>query len=67
MSDKTVVLLSDEAPIVELDDAFEPGREQLLGSVLTDPDHLLDVGHADAGEAEGDGGRLGLDVDQRDG
>ena len=38
----------------ELDDALEAGREQLLGAVLTEPDHLLDAGHADPGEAQRD-------------
>ena len=47
----------------ELDDAFEAGREQLLGAVVAEPDHLLDAGHADPGEAQLDGRQLRLDVD----
>src|SRR5581483_12519910 len=49
----------------ELDDAFEARREQLLAAVLPDPDHLLDSGHADAGEAHLDARQLSLDVDYR--
>ena len=49
----------------ELDDAFEAGREQLLGAVLTDPDDLLDVGHADARQAQLHSRTLRLDVDHR--
>ena len=36
----------------ELDDALEARREQLLGAVLAEPDHLLDAGHADPREAQ---------------
>ena len=36
----------------EVDHALEAGREQLLGAVLAEPDHLLDAGDADAREAE---------------
>ena len=46
----------------ELDHALEPRREQLLGAVLLDPDHLLDAGHADAREAQLDRRPAGLDV-----
>jgi len=55
----------------ELDDALEPRREQLHApvwtsvaarTVLAQPDHLLDPGHADLREAELERGRPCLDV-----
>ena len=51
----------------ELDDALEARREQLLGAVLADADHLLDAGDADARQAQLDGRALRLDVDRRSG
>ena len=51
----------------ELDDALEACGEQLLVSVLLDPDDLLDAGDADAGQAELDARPLRLDVDERNG
>ena len=51
----------------EIDDALEPRREQLLGAVLVEADHLLDAGHADAREAELRRSALRLDVDQQSG
>ena len=50
----------------ELDHALEPRREQLLAAVLPNPDHLLDVGHADAREAQLNRRPAGLNVDCRD-
>ena len=49
----------------EVDDALEAGREQLLGAVLAQPDHLFDAGHADPREAQRERRRLRLDVDQQ--
>ena len=49
----------------EIDDALEAGREQLLGAVLAEADHLLDAGHADPREAHLDRRPLRLHVDHR--
>jgi hypothetical protein len=49
----------------QIDDAFKARREQLLAAVVTDPDHLLDAGHADAGEAQLHGRQLRLHVHHR--
>jgi len=46
------------------DDALEARREQLLGAGAAQPDDLLDAGHADAREAQGQGRRPRLDVDE---
>ena len=51
----------------ELDDALEARREQLLGAVLLDADHLLDAGHADAREAQLHRREASLDVGHRNG
>ena len=51
----------------EFDHAFEPGREQLLASVLAQPDHLFDSGHADSGETQRERRRLRLNVGQQRG
>ena len=51
----------------ELDHALEARREQLLGAVLADADHLLHAGDADAREAELDRtARRALDVGDGD-
>ena len=50
----------------QLDHALEPRREQLLGAVLLDADHLLDAGDADTREAQLDRRPAGLDVGNRD-
>jgi hypothetical protein len=47
---------------VEVDEALELGVEEVLGAVGLDPDHLLDPGDADAGEADLRRRQRGLDV-----
>ena len=47
---------------VEVDEALEAGVEEVLGAVGLDPDHLLDAGDPDAGEADLGGGQRSLDV-----
>src|SRR3954447_5193705 len=47
----------------EIDEAFEPRREQLRRAVAgRDADYLLDAGHPDAGQRDVDGGGRRLDV-----
>ena len=46
----------------EVDEALQARREQLLGAALLDADDLLDLGDADAREADAQRGKLGLDV-----
>ena len=46
----------------EVDEALQPGGEQLLAAALLDADDLLDLGDADAREAHAERGELGLDV-----
>ena len=50
----------------EIDDTLKPGREKLLGSVLAQPDDLLDTGHTDAREAQRQRRCRRLHVDRRD-
>ena len=49
----------------EIDDAFKARGEQLLDVVVTNPDHLLDAGDADAGQADLHARQLRLYVDRR--
>jgi RNA polymerase primary sigma factor len=51
---------------IEIDETLEIGVEEVLGAVGGDPDHLLDTGDPDPGEADLGRGESGLDVGRAD-
>ncbi len=50
----------------EVDEALQARGEQLLDAALLEADDLLDLGDADARQADAERGKLGLDVEMGD-